>query len=214
MHPKCHMANMAELKSICVYCGSNTGTDPDYAAAARALGEAMAANRVRLVYGGGSVGLMGILARTVLAAGGEVTGIIPQFLKDREVMLKEATDLVVTADMHERKRIMFERSDAFLALPGGIGTLEEVVEMMTWAQLDQHKKPILIANLKGFWDPLIALFERMTEKGFLHKAFLGEHTDLPVQFVDAVEDIIPALRAAVAAVPRPALEETRGARVM
>jgi uncharacterized protein (TIGR00730 family) len=214
MHPKCHMANMAELKSICVYCGSNTGSDPDYAAAARALGRAMAENRIRLVYGGGSVGLMGILARTVLAAGGEVTGIIPQFLKDREVMLKEATDLVVTADMHERKRIMFERSDAFLALPGGIGTLEEVVEIMTWAQLDQHKKPILIANLRGFWDPLIALFRRMTEKGFLHKAFLGEHTDLPVQFVDAVEEIIPTLRTAVAGVPRPELEETRGARVM
>lgn len=208
------MNGMAELRSICVYCGSNTGNDPSYAEAARALGRAFAENGIRLVYGGGSVGLMGILARTALAAGGEVTGIIPQFLKDRELMLKEVTDLVVTADMHERKRIMFERADAFLALPGGIGTLEEVVEMMTWAQLDRHEKPILIANLNGFWDALIALFERMTADGFLHKAFLGNHVDLPVQFVDSVGEIIPALRAAVAGKPRRALEETRGASVM
>src|SRR5262245_11559978 len=120
---------MAELTSICVYCGSNAGTDPEFATAAKALGAAMAAGSIRLVYGGGSVGLMGIVARSVLAAGGEVTGIIPQFLKDRELMLKEVDELVVTADMHERKRIMFERSDAFVALPGGIGTLEELVEI-------------------------------------------------------------------------------------
>src|SRR5687768_7137681 len=120
------MAGMAQLRSICVYCGSNAGTDPKYREAAETLGKAMAAAEVRLVYGGGSVGLMGILARTVMAHGGKVTGIIPQFLKDREVMLKDVPDLRVTADMHERKRTMFELSDAFVALPGGIGTLEEV----------------------------------------------------------------------------------------
>ena len=205
---------MAELQSICVYCGSNTGSDPAFAAAARTLGRAMAEADVRLVYGGGSVGLMGILARSVMQSGGKVTGIIPQFLKDREVMLKEVSDLVVTADMHERKRIMFERSDAFLALPGGIGTLEEVVEIMTWAQLDRHAKPVAIANISGFWEPLIALFKHMTEAGFLNKAFLGGHTDLPVQFVSRIEEAIPALQAAVATTTRAKLAGAGTARVM
>lgn len=197
---------MADLQSICVYCGSNSGSDPRYRESAESLGRAMADAGIRLVYGGGSVGLMGILARSVLAHGGKVTGIIPQFLKDREVMLKEVSDLVVTSDMHERKRIMFERSDAFVALPGGIGTLEEVVEMMTWAQLDQHEKPILIANINGFWDPLIAQFERMTGDEFLHKSSLGDHTDLPVRFCESCEEIIPTLQKAVAKLPRPKLE--------
>jgi uncharacterized protein (TIGR00730 family) len=197
---------MAELRSICVYCGSNEGSDPRYREAAETLGREMAKADIRLVYGGGSVGLMGVVARNVLAHGGKVTGIIPQFLKDREVMLREVSELVVTADMHERKRIMFENSEAFVALPGGIGTLEEVVEMMTWAQLDQHVKPILIVNIAGFWDSLVALFERMTEDGFLHKAFLGEHVDLPVHFCDSVEAIIPTLRSAVAELPQPALD--------
>jgi uncharacterized protein (TIGR00730 family) len=205
---------MAELRSICVYCGSNDGRLPDYARAAERLGRDMAEANVRLVYGGGSVGLMGIVARTVLAHGGKVTGIIPQFLKDREVMLKEVSELIVTADMHERKRIMFERSDAFVALPGGIGTLEEVVEMMTWAQLDQHEKPILIVNVNGFWDPLVAQFGRMTEEGFLHKAFLGDHVDLPVRFCGSAEAVVPTLKAALAALPRPELEESRGVRAM
>ena len=191
-----------------------TAPRPDYARAAEALGRDMAGAGIRLVYGGGSVGLMGILARTVLAQGGQVTGIIPQFLRDREVMLKEVSELIVTADMHERKRIMFERSDAFVALPGGIGTLEEVVEIMTWAQLDQHEKPILIVNILGFWDPLIAQFGRMTGEGFLHKAFLGDHVDLPVRFCGSAEAVIPTLKSAIAAVPRPELEDTRGVRAM
>ena len=211
---RCQTPSMAELQSICVYCGANTGAAPEYAEAARSLGRAMAEAGIRLVYGGGSIGLMGLLARTVLDHGGLVTGIIPQFLKDREVMLTEVSDLVVTADMHERKRIMFERSDAFVALPGGIGTLEEVVEIMTWAQLDRHERPILIANINGFWDPLVAQFERMTADGFLHKAFLGDHVDLPVRFCDRVGAIIPTLQAAVAGMPRPALEATRGVGMM
>jgi len=174
----------------------------------------MAEAGVRLVYGGGSVGLMGIVARSVLAHGGEVTGIIPQFLKDREVMLKEVSELIVTADMHERKRIMFERSDAFVALPGGIGTLEEVIEVMTWAQLEQHEKPVLIVNISGFWDPLTALFAHMTEEGFLHKAFLGDHIDLPVRFCDSADEVVPLLQAVIAGVPRPELDDTRGVRAM
>ncbi|MEJ0097060.1 MAG: TIGR00730 family Rossman fold protein [Bauldia sp.] len=204
---------MAELGSLCVYCGANAGAAPEYTAAARGLGAAMAAAHVRLVYGGGSIGLMGIVARTVMENGGDVTGIIPQFLKDREVMLREVPDLVVTADMHERKRIMFQRADAFVALPGGIGTLEEVVEVMTWAQLDQHAKPVLIVNINGFWNPLIALFQRMTDEGFLHKAFLGAHTDLPVAFVDSVEAVIPTIRAKLAGVPQGKLDAPVDARL-
>jgi uncharacterized protein (TIGR00730 family) len=204
---RCHIRAMAELKSICVYCGANPGARPEYAEAAAILGRAMATSDIRLVYGGGSIGLMGILARSVLASGGKVTGIIPKFLRDREVMLREVDDLVVTEDMHERKRIMFQRSDAFVALPGGIGTLEEVVEMMTWAQLDRHAKPVMIVNLDGFWNPLMAQFERMADEGFLHKAFLGNHVDLPVVFVDTVEDVIPTLRARIARLPVAAVEQ-------
>jgi uncharacterized protein (TIGR00730 family) len=188
---------MAYLQSLCVYCGSNDGADPTYAAAARELGQAMAAKGIRLVYGGGSIGLMGIVARAVLADGGKVTGIIPQFLKDREVMLKEASELVVTTDMHERKRIMAERSDAFVALPGGLGTLEEVVEIATWAQLDRHAKPVLMVNLNGFWDSLIALFRRMTDDGFLKKPFLGHGDELPIQFCSSVVEVIPTIERAL-----------------
>jgi uncharacterized protein (TIGR00730 family) len=204
---------MADLRSICVYCGANPGSDPQYRDMAESLGRAMAAAGIRLVYGGASIGLMGILAKTVLANGGEAVGVIPQFLKDREVMLTEVSELIVTADMHERKRRMFEHSDAFVALPGGIGTLEEVVEIMTWAQLDQHDKPILIANINGFWDALIAQFERMDTDGFLHKRFLGEaKAVLPVRFCATTEEIIPTLQTAVADLAQPTLERT--ARMM
>jgi uncharacterized protein (TIGR00730 family) len=205
---------MADLRSICVYCGANPGSDPRYREMAESLGQAMAAAGIRLVYGGASIGLMGVLAKTILANGGEAVGIIPQFLKDREVMLTEVSELIVTGDMHERKRKMFERSDAFVALPGGIGTLEEVVEMMTWAQLNQHDKPILIANINGFWDPLIAQFERMDDDGFLHKHFLGDaEAALPVRFCATTEEIIPSLQKAIAELSRPALEAPT-ARVM
>jgi uncharacterized protein (TIGR00730 family) len=195
---------MADLQSICVYCGANPGGDPRYHETAESLGKAMAEAGIRLVYGGASIGLMGILAK-----GGEVIGVIPQFLRDREVMLTEVSELIVTADMHERKRIMFDRSDAFVALPGGIGTLEEVVEMITWAQLDQHEKPILIANINGFWDPLVAQFARMETDGFLHKHFLGDGKGLPVSFCSTCEEIIPTLQKAVAELARPALETHR-----
>jgi len=203
---ECNTDLMSDLTSICVYCGSNAGVRPDYANDAAALGRAMAGAGVRLIYGGGSVGLMGILARTVLAQGGKVTGIIPQFLKDREVMLTEVSELVVTRDMHERKRAMFDRSDAFVALPGGIGTLEEVVEMATWAQLDQHIKPILMVNTHGYWDALIALFQRMADEGFLHKVFIPGNRDLPIRFCADVGAVIPTLVEALAAAgpePRP-----------
>ncbi len=205
---------MTELRALCVYCGSNDGHAAEYREAAVELGRAIAEGGVRLVYGGGSVGLMGVVARTVLERGGGVTGIIPRFLKDREVMLNEVDELIVTEDMHDRKLTMFERADAFVALPGGIGTLEEVVEIATWAQLDQHAKPILIVNVGGFWDPLIAQFHRMNDDGFLAKAFLGDHIPLPLTFVDSAAETLPAIREALAGISREDLVASDGARLM
>ncbi len=158
---------MSKPLSICVYCGSSFGTDPAFREAAEALGTAIGKAGYRLVYGGGAVGLMGVVAQATLAAGGTVLGIIPQFLVDREVMLPDVTELVVTADMHERKRLMYEAADAFVALPGGIGTLEELVEQLTWAQLGRHAKPIVLADIGGFWTPLIDLLQHMRDLGFI-----------------------------------------------
>ena len=148
---------MSTIKAVCVYCGSGPGANPRFVETARAFGRILAENRIRLVFGGGSIGLMGAIAMSVIDHGGSVTGIIPDFLTAREFMFQRAQEMVVTRDMHERKRLMFERADAFVALPGGIGTLEELVEQLTWAQLGRHKKPILIANIEKFWDPLCAL---------------------------------------------------------
>ena len=151
------MRDMNKIKTVCVYCGSGPGTNPRFVEAAIALGKNFAENNIRLVYGGGSVGLMGAVAKSVLDHGGAVTGIIPEFLRSRENALTRVQEMIVTPDMHERKRLMFERSDAFVALPGGVGTLEELVEMLTWQQLGRHAKPILLANIDGFWEPLLAL---------------------------------------------------------
>jgi uncharacterized protein (TIGR00730 family) len=155
------------LKSVCVYCGSGAGTNPIYAETARTLGRSLAENGVALVYGGGGLGLMGEVARATLEAGGKVTGIIPEFLTAREHMLREVTDLVVTSDMHQRKKLMYERSDAFIALPGGVGTLEELVEQLTWSQLGQHSKPIVLANIADFWSPFLKLLEHMRQEAFI-----------------------------------------------
>lgn len=182
---------MRSINSVCVYCGSAPGRNPLYATVADELGRTLAGAGVRLVYGGGSVGLMGRIARSVLAHGGAVTGIIPQFLADREVMLKDADDLVVTADMHERKRLMFEKSDAFVAMPGGIGTLEEVVEMMTWAQLGQHDKPIALLDVDGFWRPLVDLLDHMRAEAFIRPGY-----ELRYEVVADVADLLPRLEAA------------------
>jgi uncharacterized protein (TIGR00730 family) len=186
------MPKMSIIKRICVYCGSNPGHDPRFVAAARRFGEILAANRIGIVYGGGSTGLMGTIARAVHEHGGEVVGIIPEFLKVQERMFLNADEIIVTSDMHERKRLMFERADAFVALPGGIGTLEETVEQLTWAQLGRHQKPILIANIAGFWDSLLAVLEHLQTLGFLASKELG-------YLVTAnVEDILPLLNAAAA----------------
>jgi uncharacterized protein (TIGR00730 family) len=179
------------IRSVCVYCGSADAVDPAYVAAAAKLGEMLAQAGLRLVYGGGSNGLMGAVARAVIEHGGTVTGIIPEFLKNRELMLKSAQDLVVVPDMHTRKRLMFERADAFIALPGGIGTLEELVEQLTWVQLDQHSKPVLIADIGGFWRPLLSLFAHMREHGFIRPEF-----EVRYLVAEKIEDIIPMLQTA------------------
>jgi uncharacterized protein (TIGR00730 family) len=189
-----HMELMSTLKSICVYCGSGPGNSPIFVQAAREFGRILAENRIRLVYGGGSIGLMGAVAESVVDHGGTVTGIIPDFLTAREFMFQRAQEMVVTRDMHERKRLMFERADAFVALPGGVGTLEELVEQCTWAQLGRHKKPILVLNIDKFWDPLCALFDHMTKLEFIRK---GLTFNLLV--ADRVEDILPRLTEAMRA---------------
>ena len=190
---------MSKINAICVYCGSSPGTDPAFAKAARDFGKILAESGVRLVYGGGSIGLMGAIAGSVIEHGGAATGIIPEFLTAKERPLRVAQEQIMTRDMHERKRIMFDRADAFVALPGGIGTLEELVEQMTWAQLGRHKKPILIANINGFWDPLLVLLAHMRTLGLLPAPAKG--VDLLV--VDRVEDILPKLREAERAVTEP-----------
>src|SRR5439155_1807883 len=191
------------IKSICVYCASGPGNDPAFVEAAREFGRVLAENGIRLVYGGGSVGLMGALAESVLDHGGLVTGVIPDFLVNREHMLLRVQERIITRDMHERKREMFERADAFVALPGGIGTLEELVEQMTWAQLGRHKKPILILNTEGFWDPLCKLLVQMEQLDFIRAG-------LPVSYLVAqrVEEILPQLLAAARAVSETEKEMT------
>src|SRR6516162_7741611 len=182
---------MGSIRNVCVYCGSSDGSDSRFGEAAEDLGRALATAGIGLVYGGGGAGLMGRLARSTLAAGGYVTGIIPSFLIRKEHALTEAQEMLVVEDMHERKRAMFERADAFVALPGGIGTLEELVEQLTWAQLGRHRKPILIANIDGYWDPLLTLITHMRERAFVPES-------LAVNFLVAarVEDILPTLRRA------------------
>lgn len=187
---------MSEIRKVCVYCGSGPGTDPAFVEAARELGATLAREKVGLVYGGGAVGIMGAIAMSVLDHGGTLTGIIPEFLMSRERALRGTHDLVVTRDMHERKRMMFEMADAFVALPGGVGTLEEVVEQITWVQLGRHKKPILLANIKGFWDPLCALLEHMKALEFIRSGL-----DFNLLVTPKVGDILPMLRAEAAKVP-------------
>jgi uncharacterized protein (TIGR00730 family) len=187
---------MSKIKTVCVYCGSGPGTNPRFVETAIALGKAFAENDVRLVYGGGSLGLMGAIAKSTLDHGGSVTGIIPEFLTARENALARVQELIVTPDMHERKRLMFERSDAFVALPGGIGTLEELVEQLTWQQLGRHSKPILLANVDGFWEPLLALLAHMRSTEFIRPTLAVE-----ILKAERVEDILPRLRAAASRAP-------------
>jgi len=181
-----------DLKAVCVYCGSSAGNDDVYIKQGAQLGKALAEAAIKLVYGGGTTGLMGALAYASLNEGGDVAAIIPEFLTNFETTSKALEvfkDLTITQTMHERKHQMFERSDAFIAMPGGIGTLEEIVEIMTWAQLGQHKKPVVLLNINGFWDPLIMLLQHMQKEGFIHSKHLLD----PIIVSDASE-VIPAIR--------------------
>ena len=182
---------MQTIRSICVYCGSSPGRDAIYVEAGRALGNEIGKAGMRLVYGGGTRGIMGAVAAGTMEAGGKVTGIIPQFLMQKEagdIQPDSFDELVITDNMHQRKHIMFEKSDAFVALPGGIGTLEEIVEIMTWAQLGRHRKPIVFANIGGFWDPMLVLVNHMKAEGFLHSADKAE-----IIVTATAEEIIPAI---------------------
>jgi uncharacterized protein (TIGR00730 family) len=192
---------MTKINTVCVYCGSGPGTNPNYIEGAKALGKAFAENGIRLVYGGGSVGLMGAIATAVLDHGGMVTGIIPDFLTMRENALGRVQEMIVTPDMHERKRLMFERSDAFVALPGGVGTLEELVEQLTWQQLGRHSKPVLLANIDGFWEPLFDLIAHMRATQFIRQGFAVD-----ILKADQIEEIIPKLRSAAVHVPEGATQ--------
>lgn len=177
------------VKNICVYCGTGPGRNPAYAQAARTLGRTMAQADIGLVYGGGGSGLMGEIARAALAHGGHVTGVIPEFLNKRVKILMEVQDLIVTQSMHERKQIMFEKSDAFVALPGGLGTLEELMEQLTWSQLGQNSKPIILADIDDFWTPLLSLFDHMRGEAFVRPGLEVELT--PVKRAD---DIVPVIQ--------------------
>ena len=183
--------SMSKIKAICVYCGSSPGTDPAFVGAAQSFGKILAENSVRLIYGGGSIGLMGAVAEAVLDHGGDALGIIPEFLTRKERPRQLAQETIVTRDMHERKQKMFDNADAFVALPGGIGTLEELVEQMTWAQLGRHKKPILVANINGYWDPFLMLIEHMRDQ-----KFLPETSRVDCLVANRVEEILPKLQQA------------------
>ncbi len=186
---------MSTIRKVCVYCGSGPGNDPEFMAAARRLGELMATDGVGLVYGGGSKGLMGEVANAVLRHGGHVTGVIPEFLKSKEGIQVDAQEIIITPNMHVRKQTMFDKADAFVAMPGGIGTLEELIEQLTWAQLGRHKKPILILNINGFWDPLCVLIDHMRRLAFIHN-----ESGVRMLVAERPEDVMPLLRSAAAPV--------------
>jgi uncharacterized protein (TIGR00730 family) len=175
------------VRSLCLFCGSSDAADPDFLQAAADFGRLLAAADVRLVYGGGGIGLMGAAAKAAHAAGGRVLGVMPAFLRRREV-LYDAVETVVVKSMHERKTLMYEEADAYVVMPGGIGTLEEVVELLSWRRLELHSKPIVFVNLKGFWSPFYALIAHTVEQ-----RLTPDWVPTVWRSVDRVEDILPAL---------------------
>jgi uncharacterized protein (TIGR00730 family) len=180
-----------EISALCVFCGSRTGDNPAFEASARELGVEMARRELALVYGAGSIGIMGILADSMHQNGGQITGIIPEFLDEIEVGRHDIQEFIVTPSMHERKAKMFQMSDAFIVLPGGLGSLDETFEIITWRQLGLHDKPIIIANIDGYWDPLIDLIEATIARGFA-----GTESTSYFTVVDDVPGIFAALETA------------------
>lgn len=195
------LATQHAIDTVCVYCGSSPGANPVYIEMAKKFGAKLAEQGIDLVYGGGGIGIMGAVARAVLQGGGKVTGIIPDFLLLKEGDFREVTEQHVVPDMHKRKMMMFDRADAFVALPGGVGTLEEVIEMMTWAQLGRHGKPIIFANINGFWQPLLDLLDHMRAQGFIRP-------DMPVtyQVCDTVDDVMRKLCGECVTIEKPRTE--------
>lgn len=189
------VTRISRPRSVCVYCGSGKGLNPAFAEGARTLGKALAGAGIHLVYGAGSNGLMGEVARAVLGAGGHVTGIIPESLTALERPLHDVNELIIVKTLHERKMLMYERSDAFIALPGGIGTLEELVEQLTWVQLGHHGKPVLIADFQDYWQPLLRLIGAMRAE-----TFIREGLELRFTVVKRAEDIVPQLASAFPAI--------------
>ena len=186
-----YIAGSMSIRSVCVFCGSRVGRDPQYRAAARTLGQLIARSDRRLVYGGGSIGLMTVVADAVLAEGGEVFGVIPDFLDRIEVGHRALTEFKVVGSMQERKRMMFEASDAFVTIPGGIGTLDETIEIITWRQLGLHDKPIVLLDQDGYWRPLLHLLDHTVEHGFA-----GDSIRRLFRVVEDVRDVLPAIDAA------------------
>ncbi|UUX50962.1 TIGR00730 family Rossman fold protein [Nisaea acidiphila] len=179
---------MSEKKSICVFCGSSGKVDETYRTAATRFGTLIGERGYNLVYGGGRVGLMGLTADAALAAGADVVGVIPKFLEDYEVGHQGLNELIITDNMHDRKRLMYEKSDAFVILPGGLGTMDETFEVVTWTQLGLSRKPVVVVNVNGFWDPLVALFDHMVATGFARP----ENRTI-LQVAESVEDVFPLL---------------------
>jgi uncharacterized protein (TIGR00730 family) len=179
-------------QSVCLFCGSSDGADPAYVEAAAQFGKATAEAGWRLVYGGGGVGLMGASARAAYAAGGRVIGIMPKFLRSRERLFDEVETIVVTS-MHERKQLMYDQSDVFVVAPGGIGTLEEAIELLSWKRLDLHAKPVIFLNLNGFWSDYVRLIEHSVREGMTPASFLDAY-----QVVDTVEEAVAAMKSAQA----------------
>lgn len=192
-HPIAQKTQPGLIRQVCVYCGSAEGPDEIYVNAAAHLGRSMAKAGTGLVYGGGGSGLMGTIARAVLENGGHVTGVIPDFLLNNEKLLPDIQDCIVVPDMHTRKRMMFERADAFVALPGGVGTLEELVEQLTWVQLERHSKPVVIADVGGFWQPLLQLLAHMRQHRFIQSRF-----EVRYLVAEKIDDILPMIQTAAA----------------
>jgi hypothetical protein len=189
-------AGTGRPKTLCVFCGSQVGNDKLYTQAAERLGKLMAEKRVRLVYGGGGIGLMGVLARSVLQAGGQAVGVVPGFLRALEVQQQGLTELIVTETMHERKFLMYDMADAFAVLPGGIGTLEEITELVSWRHLGVHVKPIVLIDVANYWKPYVSLIEHAVAEGFAAEAVRRDFS-----LVERVEDVLSAVGLVTAMAP-------------
>ncbi len=193
---RCDHMNRPQLTAVCVFCGSRDGANPNFLKASKLLGRQCADQNIRVVYGGAGIGMMGAVAQSALDAGGDVTGIVPKFLTEMEPQLDSLSDIILTDTMHDRKIKMYEISDAFVIMPGGIGTLDETMEILTWRQLGVHAKPVIIANLDNYWAPFLTLMDHVIAEGYA-----GENVRDLYRTVDKVEEILPAIEEELASLP-------------